>query len=47
VSIRDERFVDRFAAEKIGRKYLVRALKKFRVDNIPLMEFTLRALFVF
>ena len=38
ISLLDEKFADNFAAKKIGKKYLISALKKFQIKDIPLPQ---------
>jgi len=38
LSLLDEKFADNFAAKKIGKKYLISALKKFQIKDIPLPQ---------
>jgi Zn-dependent protease with chaperone function len=47
ISLLGEKFADNFAAKKIGKKYLISALKKFQIKDIPLPQKFLYFLFFY
>jgi len=47
VSVTEEKFADDFAAEKVGKKYLISALKKLGIKKKPLLQTWIYKLFFF